>query len=445
MTFCAAALMFTSCGLPGGEDDGDKEIRLTGGEKEQTVHADDTEPGSGISFTALSDWTADVSEKHSSRANDTSWLRLLLDGKETYSGGAGTFTLTIEIDPNYSGKTRSATITIICGEDKISVTVTQNGTGEDGKVPEAPRLITAITQSGTFNSDQYDDDPFEPMSYEFKYFADNLRLKELRIIDPDWEYGNYVYTYDYTTLNEIRVTDNWGELYTAPLNSMGYVSRVTEEDMPDDFTLLTYDSNGYLKTTGVGDGRDGYTYIWRDGNLVGVEDEEAEVFYTKELNDKTNIDLNAFLMYVVEGNMSYNPEGLFMLIDRMGKRSRNYIVFGGGDADDYPAWPDIPYSEANLPAIGTVWATRYEDERSGDPFWSFDAEGWPVSYTWKESVVKVEWVYNGDRRPATPRDEYEKERWINDFGPGPWYFISFTTKTYPAVIDTYKYNISYNR
>ncbi len=144
MTFCATALMFASCdGI-----EGDKEIELTGGQKQQTVHADDTEGESAISFTAKSDWAVDVTEKTSSRVNNTSWLRLLFDGEEKYSGEAGDYTLTIEIDPNLTGATRTATITIICGEDKITVTITQDAKTAEGKDPDnddEQALVDALT------------------------------------------------------------------------------------------------------------------------------------------------------------------------------------------------------------------------------------------------------------------------------------------------------------
>jgi hypothetical protein len=131
----AAAVMF-AC-TPVENPAGDKEIELTGGQKEQTVYADDTEGASAITFTAGADWTADVADKASSpsRANGTSWLKLLLDGEEKYSGGAGVFTLAIGIVPNDTGTARTAIITITCGETTITVTVTQEAKTKEGDDP----------------------------------------------------------------------------------------------------------------------------------------------------------------------------------------------------------------------------------------------------------------------------------------------------------------------
>ena len=439
----ALAATFTACDKGG--DDGDKQIVLPDKtEGTQQAFADDETTG-GFTFTAKAAWTATVTETTASRASNVSWLRLFYGGEEKYSGGAGTFTLVIEIDENYTGATRTATITITSGTDNITVTVTQDDKTGEGEVHEPPRVITAITETGTINSGMYGaGNPYRPLAFEFKYYAANYRLKELHIKDPQNEYGNYVYTYDYSTLNEIRVSDNYGERYTGTLNNMGYVSSIAPQSSPAAPVTLTYDANGYIKT--VNDGTDSYTYIWQNGNIVGVEGEDSgEVSYTAELNDKTNIDLNAFMMNVADGNLSYNPEGLFMLIDRVGKRMRNYIVFGGDDAWDYPVSRNDPYTESSLPAVGTVFGTVYESEASGEPSWSFDAGGFPTAYTWKKSVVKVESVYNGNKQSATPRDENERQKWTSLYGLGPWWYITLEAKTYPAVIDTYKYTFTYDK
>jgi predicted small secreted protein len=130
-----AAITYTSCETGGGNGDGDKQIVMSE-QSEQTQHAfADEETTGGFTFTAKSAWTATVTENAASRATNVEWLRLLYEGSEKYSGDAGTFTLVIEIDANYTGQTRSATITITSGGDKITVTVTQDGKTEQGEEP----------------------------------------------------------------------------------------------------------------------------------------------------------------------------------------------------------------------------------------------------------------------------------------------------------------------
>lgn len=123
------------CSDNNGDDNGDKQIELPDrSELTQQGYADDQTTG-GFTFTAKSAWRATVLETTASRASSVSWLRLLYNGTEKYEGGAGTFTLTIAIDPNYTGKTRTAAINIASGTDKITVTVTQEGTTENGETP----------------------------------------------------------------------------------------------------------------------------------------------------------------------------------------------------------------------------------------------------------------------------------------------------------------------
>jgi hypothetical protein len=129
------AFIMTGCDKDNEGNDEQQIVMLDKSEENQTGYADDETTG-GFTFTAKSNWEANVVETPASRASSVPWLRLLLNGTETYNGGAGTFTLTIEMDPNYTGETRSAMITIASGTDKISITVTQEGTTKEGKSPD---------------------------------------------------------------------------------------------------------------------------------------------------------------------------------------------------------------------------------------------------------------------------------------------------------------------
>ena len=148
------AFMIAGCGKDNGNDD--KQIQLPNqSEGTQTGYADDETTGSSVyfpgdfTFVAQAAWTATVTENPSASASavalsegsgksalSVSWLRLLLNGVETYSGNAGTIKLAME--PNYTGKNRSATITIVSGTEQISISVTQNGKDQQGNVPEKP-------------------------------------------------------------------------------------------------------------------------------------------------------------------------------------------------------------------------------------------------------------------------------------------------------------------
>jgi len=111
----------------------------------QTAYADEETTGKGFTFTAKDNWTATVKEvKLQKSGSGVEWLKLLLNDKETYSGSAGTFTMVISLEPNSTGQTRTATIEIASSSDKITITVTQEGTMQPGGfVIEATNVIDA--------------------------------------------------------------------------------------------------------------------------------------------------------------------------------------------------------------------------------------------------------------------------------------------------------------
>lgn len=124
----------------------------------QVVYADEVTNQGGISFTALSDWTATVTEvatEASTKAasGKVEWLEL-----SAYSGGPGEYTLTLTLIENLTGKDRKATIEIRCGNDVITITVEQKATTEAGETPapKEKRLVRyEITNSSSLYPDSY--------------------------------------------------------------------------------------------------------------------------------------------------------------------------------------------------------------------------------------------------------------------------------------------------
>ena len=156
---CIATLVtgFSACdkGNNGKEEDNVKQVSVANpSELNQTAYANDV--SRNFTFTAKSNWTASIKEVKSS---DVAWVRLLNNGVETYSGAAGTFTIVISLDVNTTGTRRSATIVIACGDDKITVTVTQEGTSGGGGGNGDPAEWIAITNNG------FDGDDIEGIAY----------------------------------------------------------------------------------------------------------------------------------------------------------------------------------------------------------------------------------------------------------------------------------------
>jgi len=188
----------------------------------QTAFADEETTGKGFTFTATKDWTASVKENTKAKGSGVSWLKLICNGVETYSGGAGTFTMVISLEKNLTGETRVATIEIASGSDKITVTVTQKG----------------ITQDEDSNG-------MLPSEIKAKYDGEECGIK---------------ITYD--NQNRIRQTEYY----------------------PENFILdYTYDASGKLtKITFRGEGEINFTY---SGNFVTHSWGGSDNYYKYELQD----------------------------------------------------------------------------------------------------------------------------------------------------------------
>lgn len=109
---------------------------------DQTVFADETESGSAVSFTAAGAWTSTITEvttkaesnavtRTGTKSEPVSWVTIAPDRGDV----AGKYNISINLESNNSGEDRSATITITCAGENISITVTQKGTMENGEVP----------------------------------------------------------------------------------------------------------------------------------------------------------------------------------------------------------------------------------------------------------------------------------------------------------------------
>ena len=101
-------------------------------EMNQRLYADRNQ--SGFEFTAAQSWNATVTETGSKATNATSspdWIEL-----SRYDGPAGKYRLTIDLETNTTGAVRTAVITIVCGDTRITVTIRQEATTESGDIPD---------------------------------------------------------------------------------------------------------------------------------------------------------------------------------------------------------------------------------------------------------------------------------------------------------------------
>lgn len=157
-----SVLLLAACGSDDGGGNGGSFIPPSQNERNQTAYADNENTGGGgFTFTANAAWTATVTEVQPEAAvspqalkvaksstaetgNNVVWLRLYVGDRESYSGPAGQTTLRIELDQNYTGERREATITIRSGNNTFTVTVVQEANKQDGSANEAPNPVTAV-------------------------------------------------------------------------------------------------------------------------------------------------------------------------------------------------------------------------------------------------------------------------------------------------------------
>ena len=157
-----SVLLLAACGSDDGGGNGGSFIPPSQNERNQTAYADNENTGGGgFTFTANAAWTATVTEVQPEAAvspqalkvaksstaetgNNAVWLRLYVGDRESYSGPAGQTTLRIELDQNYTGERREATITIRSGNNTFTVTVVQEANKQDGSANVDPNPVTAV-------------------------------------------------------------------------------------------------------------------------------------------------------------------------------------------------------------------------------------------------------------------------------------------------------------
>lgn len=162
----SAVLVVTGCKKEKGGDGGNAFVPPAQEQLLQTAYADHEDTGGGFTFTTDAAWTATVDEgqaqvpgqsavrtKSDARVAETGnnvvWLKLYNGDTEIYEGGSGTVTIRIEMDQNYTGEKRMATITVRSGNHVFTVTVVQEGTKQDGSGNPAPVPVEGIELSET--------------------------------------------------------------------------------------------------------------------------------------------------------------------------------------------------------------------------------------------------------------------------------------------------------
>jgi len=268
----AAVVLSSACG---GEDDpnfsGDYGAIKMPDTRElaQSLDADRTSAGKGVTFTAEAAWSAEIVY---TRADDASWLSVSPD-----RGEAGTYTLTITAEQNTGGK-RSAKIIVRCGADRIEISVTQAAAAGDGDEDEpSGTLVSSTVVSAVW----YDDDmPSVPeFTANFGYDQDRRLVYFYCAYDycSDWESNTLTWNSDRTVTVDVEshyisegneTVDKY--TYSMTLDAAGCA--VSSEDEEGIVGRATYDGGRIATMSYMAESGEDYvdTFTWQDGNLTKI-------------------------------------------------------------------------------------------------------------------------------------------------------------------------------
>lgn len=360
-------LFVTACS---DDDNNTRQIEVADeSELEQTLSGD--QQTSTLSFVAASDWTSTVSETTPTTKSADSWLKLDPD-----HGGAGSYTINIILEPNETGETRSAVITISCGGTQITVSVTQEATS--GSVTPSDRYF--VERVNILNEEVYSTGETHKNEdiYFFEY-DEKGRVTLVRTEDPEADGTNEITYGDGTVTIYTTGEDGYEETSVFTLNEDGYVKSFSRKESSGESVegTIVYDENGYVKsgTRIVRSGSENEytdTAEWEDGNLVkacmgssvGEPDKTTAVMKYNNpdyVNTPTiNVDLN-YLICSTEWLDCLMMDGLYLQpFGYMGKRSALYMTeerdMYSGDYYTYT----YDYDELGRPV--TIHKVRHTDD-----------------------------------------------------------------------------------
>lgn len=374
---------------------------------EQTVGSE-TITAEGVSFTTTGAWTSQVVPV-STKASQPMWVSITPD----HGDDAGTYTISINLEANDTGKDRKANIIISCGEQTITISITQVATPEvpsQGEVqtPEYKKYVSKLEWNYTHYDGEVEEDVLE-----FAYDDKNRIARMTRDYKDSYNSRNRRWSFNYSVVGEVELTyvrtdeyNTSSNIICAKLDDLGRVSRfemIDDEDYGEylEYGRFEYDSKGYLSARAFGEesgGRveeEGYKLYYTDGLWSEVQAWDNEGSYVeyermelpylsamythRYLNDKINVDLNP---YIMEGDFGIDDDDFFIAMRMCGKFTDCLMETGGWNGK-YNA--DNVLSEYTTPNVTIpVEYTTVETEvpETGNPIvWTFDADGCPLTAT----------------------------------------------------------------
>ena len=345
---------------------GGSSVLIESSQLNQTFKAAET-GSKAIVFTALEPWTATL-EETTRTAPD--WVEL-----DKYAGDAGDATITISIlGENTAPETRTAILTIICGDTRVTIRIEQKAIGDD--TPDNPddpepvgiRYVSRVDYLLVDNREK--EQKRETISQTFRYDERNRVARIVEEYDLSWkESGTLLYQLDYTIANEITVTttdisdggssllrkivaklDEKGRMKEAAETTYDGTPRLQNEDIctydsegriggwlskyswMDNETLDTYNENKFFYNAEGMLTR--YTYYDSYDNESWEEEFPAAQFHPNRIaNDKTNLNLFHYALTGSIDNLD-DAQPLFLLLRLTGDGFGKYLPEKMQNPDD---------------------------------------------------------------------------------------------------------------
>lgn len=419
---------------------------------EQTVGSE-TLSAEGVSFTSKGAWTSQVVP--STKASQPMWVSITPD----HGDEAGTYTISINLEANDTGEDRKADIIISCGDQTITITITQVATpevpsqGEDDNSKPQPKYVSSIDYRYTNTIDEYESVHY---TLTYRYDDQNRVVRVEEVCDCEETYDSYEiwHTFDYTIVDNVTVTSAYksggddsveDETYDVTLQN-GRVTQallIGEYESWDTYKYtFSYNDAGYLTRMAYHSteyGEEGANIVYTDGFLTGVtwddygeEDDDSmiydlDAYYPNRYpNNKTNVDFNMFLLNG-EPELEGDIVSLLVSLRMCGKFGDGCVEIGGGGYE-YDFVSELEYvSDPNY-----IEHVSYTGEKRSDSLYpatyEFNGDGCPsmISYDVIYDVFAVEYDKVADTSKPLPFNPFEGDKETS--GDELWYRV--TTKNY---------------